>query len=56
MKWLAGMLGVALLLLQYRLWLSDSGVYQVVPAQPQSQTQGLETAKAPAIPIRTAAR
>jgi hypothetical protein len=28
--------------------------YQVVPAQ--SQAQGLDTAKAPAIPIRTAAR
>ncbi len=29
MKWLVGMLGVALLLLQYRLWLSPDGVQSV---------------------------
>jgi len=29
MKWLAAALGLALLLLQYRLWLSDDGVREV---------------------------
>lgn len=46
MKWLAGALALALLLLQHRLWLSDDGIASVwqmktaVAAQ-QQQNQGL---------------
>jgi cell division protein FtsB len=42
MKWLAGMLGVALLLLQYRLWLSPDGmqnVWQLRTAEHAQQDQ-----------------
>ena len=58
MKWLAAALAVVLILLQYRIWVSDNGVrkverlkqavafYQVVPARPAGE---------PA-PTRTAAR
>jgi cell division protein FtsB len=42
MKWLMGMLGVALLLLQYRLWLSDNGVSGVLQMKAATQAQQLQ--------------
>jgi cell division protein FtsB len=42
MKWLVGILGVALLLLQYRLWLSDDGVSGVLQMKAATQAQQLQ--------------
>ncbi len=47
MKWLAGALVLALLLLQYRLWLSDNGIASVwqmkaAVVSQQQQNDGLE--------------
>ena len=39
MKWLAAMLGVALLLLQYRIWLSPDGVQNVWQLQQSERAQ-----------------
>jgi cell division protein FtsB len=42
MKWLVGGLAVAFLLLQYRLWLSDSGVSSVLQMKAATHAQQLE--------------
>jgi cell division protein FtsB len=45
MKWLAAALLAALLLLQYRLWLSDDGVREVVRIEGAVATQQAENAQ-----------
>ena len=45
MKWLAAALAVAVLLLQYRIWVSDSGVRQVQRLRQAVATQTAEDAQ-----------
>ena len=42
MKWLAAALAVAIVLLQYRVWLSDDGVRQVTRLRQAVAAQGAE--------------
>src|SRR5579863_8505156 len=45
MKWLAGALAVVLILLQYRIWVSDSGVRQVERLKAAVAAQQAEDAR-----------
>ena len=45
MKWLAAALAVALLVLQYRVWLSEDGVRQVARLRQAVAVQGAENAQ-----------
>jgi len=44
MKWLIAVLGVALVLLQYRVWLSDDGVAEVLQLKSATQAQQQQNA------------
>jgi cell division protein FtsB len=45
MKWLAAALAVAVLLLQYRIWVSDNGVRQVERLKQAAASQSAEDAR-----------
>ncbi len=45
MKWLAAALAVVLVLLQYRLWISDDGVRALAPLEASVAAQGADNAR-----------